>query len=1048
MSDEHSSFESLAERFTDELRTGGRPSVSEFAQAHPEFAEQIHRLFPVLELMEGQGTPVDDLSEEGLLEAEMKQLKSLPPLRRLGDYRIVREVGRGGMGIVFEAQQESLGRKVALKLLPESAHLDQRRLARFEQEARASAMLHHTNIVPIFGVGSHGDTSYFVMQFIDGEPLNSVLKELSRLRKLPSNLHAQSTQANAVAASTIATSLNDSNAWAESAPDSSSDPLEKSSSDISATISQSGTRGNPENAYWRNVARIGTQVANALDHAHNKRILHRDIKPSNLMIDQSGCAWVTDFGLAKYDESPDLTRTGEVVGTLRYMSPEQLNGQSDERSDIFGLGLTLYEMAALRPAYDATDRSQLMKQVLDASPPSLRNVDRRIPRDLETIVQKCTASDPHRRYAQASDVAEDLQRFLAGEPVHARRINPLQRAAKWCRRRPAIATLMTALLVSLLCGIAGVAWQWHKTADALALANSNLRESNRQTSIANRQRSRALKQTMLANRQRAVALIQRNKANQQTAITQEHFKQARESVDRFFTAVSQQRLLKEPGLQPLRKELLQEALNYHQQFVTQYNDDDELRFELGVSHYYIAEIESLMSGSPQLADSLDEPLAIFQELSDSDESNPYPRLWLARTLGMKSNMLARFDSKTALQLAKESIDHLEQLREDFPEENLGLDELARQYQMVGLAYESLDRATQRTDRALSYYTKSYGIRLQVYNDHPDDVEHGVFLADINRDLGITYRRMGEYDRASEHYDRAIEILTPLVESHPNHMLARRTLASISVTVGFFYGTGAKDKDYDKALAYYKIAEDNYADLSTRNPMIIEYQDGLARAISNAGGVQQYLGNVDEALDYRQRAEKIRAKLCLLNPKAVFLHSGWAVSLNGVGSALRSVGRFQESIETHQRAHEVHMETLKLDPRQTVIRLRLVDGIIQLARTHAASLDFQKSIDAIQSIDEFLLPNFSRSHYLKGLEYTINANKIGHWQEEDESPDQDKADLKQLCIDRAKESFQTAFDMGYPVLRESRVEAAFHPTQPRAENQLLRKWLEDQFGTPK
>src|SRR5262249_44425707 len=175
----------------------------------------------------------------------------------------------------------------------------------------------------------------------------------------------------------------------------------------------------------------------ALPHAANQGVLHRDIKPSNLLLDDTGNVWVTDFGLAKAQgDGDDLTRTGDVVGTLRYMAPERFNGQGDLRSDVYSLGLTLYELLTLRPAFQEADRNKLVKEVMPGEPVRPRKLNPTVPRDLETVVLKAIAREPAHRYQTAGALADDLQRFLKGEPIHARRVSFWERAVKWIRRRP------------------------------------------------------------------------------------------------------------------------------------------------------------------------------------------------------------------------------------------------------------------------------------------------------------------------------------------------------------------------------------------------------------------------------------------------------------------------------------------------------------------------------------------------------------------------------------------------------------------------------------
>src|SRR5262249_35003471 len=211
-----------------------------------------------------------------------------------------------------------------------------------------------------------------------------------------------------------------------------------------STLSESGQQ------YWQSVARVGLQVAEALAQAASQGILHRDIKPSNLLLDETGNVWVTDFGLAKaHSDGDDLTHTGDIIGTLRYMAPERFNGKVDVRSDVYSLGLTLYELLTLRPAFDEEDRNKLVKQVMHDEPPRPRKLNPSVPRDLETVVLKAISRDPAHRYQTPTEMAEDLNRFVEALPVKARRVNASERLWRWCGRNPLVASL-TVAIASLL----------------------------------------------------------------------------------------------------------------------------------------------------------------------------------------------------------------------------------------------------------------------------------------------------------------------------------------------------------------------------------------------------------------------------------------------------------------------------------------------------------------------------------------------------------------------------------------------------------------------
>ena len=417
--------------------------------------------------MEGLKSDADDLTGP-----EAAPTRSAPA--RLGDYRIIREIGRGGMGVVYEAVQETLGRSVALKVMPQEYLANPTYLKRFRREARSAARLHHSNIVPVFGVGEHEGFHFFAMQLIRGQTLEAVLQEVRRLRQTdPDPADVALTEA-ARERAELALSLVHGQPVACACPageavtpmgPGSSDPVQT----IPVDVPPDGERPSPESRagshllrsqdslaaerhapYYRSVARIGLQVAEALAYAHEQEILHRDIKPSNIIIDLAGTAWVADFGLAKLVDAEDLTTSRDIVGTLRFMAPERFDGWSDTRSDVYGLGVTLYELLTLRPAFDAVDQPRLVRQIMTGTPVAPRKVDWHVPRDLETICTKAMARSPAERYASAGALAEDLRRFLADRTILARRSTGGERLWRWCRRNPIIATLLSVVAALLV----------------------------------------------------------------------------------------------------------------------------------------------------------------------------------------------------------------------------------------------------------------------------------------------------------------------------------------------------------------------------------------------------------------------------------------------------------------------------------------------------------------------------------------------------------------------------------------------------------------------
>jgi eukaryotic-like serine/threonine-protein kinase len=347
----------------------------------------------------------------------------------LGDFALVREIGRGGMGVVYEAVQISLSRRVAVKVLPQAGMLDPRQLQRFQNEARAAAQLNHPHIVDVICVGCDDGVHYFVMRFVDGKTLAEVNDDC----KLQiSNCKLQID---------------------ESASGLGSEVHSPKTEDLSPKTEVANPKSKFEN---RKCAEWIAQAAEALDHAHSMGVVHRDIKPSNLLVDREGKLWVTDFGLARFADEAGLTMTGDLLGTLRYMSPEQALGQRgaiDHRSDIYALGATLYELLALRPVFDGVDRSDLLRQIAFVEPRPLWKIDRHIPRDLETIALKALEKSPADRYATAGEMAADLRRYLRGEPIHAKPPTLAQRSVKWCLRHRGLVVAAAAVLVLAVVGL-------------------------------------------------------------------------------------------------------------------------------------------------------------------------------------------------------------------------------------------------------------------------------------------------------------------------------------------------------------------------------------------------------------------------------------------------------------------------------------------------------------------------------------------------------------------------------------------------------------------
>ena len=652
--------EFLAAEFVERLRDGERPTVEEYATAHPDWADQIRDLFPTIAAME-------DLKLDK--ETSSGGRASLGPtkIERLGDLRIVREIGRGGMGIVYEAEQESLGRRVAVKVLPKQSLLDEKHLRRFRREARTAAKLHHTNIVPILGVGEQDGFHYYVMQIIRGAGFDEIIPQLNNLTTAtgdePVPRASRAANVSSVARALVNGELrslarvdesrgssNDSAINSSSGTDSNRmaittiDPADDDSvladdsfvltGGIEASDAVTSDICNPPPsavatrfglAYWQSVARIGVQVANALNYAHGQGTLHRDIKPANLLIDEGGIVWVADFGLAKAMEQDNVSRTGDIVGTLRYMAPEQFLGAADARSDIYSLGLTLYELLTLTPAFDETQRKRsFLHESGPLEPARPRRNNPSIPRDLETIVLKAIAVEPNARYQTSAELSEDLQRFLEDRPILARRASAAERLRRWARRNPAVASL-SGIAASLLLIVAIVSTAaYFRTKDAMDAAV--IAESSERV-----QRVKAEATSELA--WDALDKIFERLAPHRYVSPEDFAVDSEASADFDINA--------KPVVSDEAAALLDEMLVFYRKLAAQGDDTDEFRQRIAEANRRVGDIRQRLGQYNQAEKAYRQAIAVYAQLEDGGKTEPKQAAALASVYNELGEVLRR-----------------------------------------------------------------------------------------------------------------------------------------------------------------------------------------------------------------------------------------------------------------------------------------------------------------------------------------------------------------------------------------------------------------------
>jgi serine/threonine protein kinase len=605
-------------QITDRLHAGEPVDAGQYLARHPELADRLWPLLAALDLLGrfASSADADTLPARARAAAEVSGA--------LGDFRLLREVGRGGMGVVYEAEQVSLRRRVALKVLPFAATMDPRQLQRFHNEARAAAGLHHSHIVPVFFVGSERGVHFYAMQLIEGVTVAALITELRREA-------AGEPAAAAAGASEPTTPYVAGVAGTAETP-------------ARASLSTEGPRRG--RAYYRTVAGLGVQAAEALDYAHERGVVHRDIKPGNLMLDMHGALWVTDFGLAHLQQAEgSLTLTGDLVGTLRYMSPEQALAKRvpiDHRTDVYSLGATLYELLTLRPPFAGQDRQELLRQIAFEEPLPPGKISKAVPAELGTIVLKALEKSSADRYATAQDLADDLRRFLEDRPIQARRPTCWQRLRRWARRHQSL--VWSAGVAAVLLLLFAVA--------TLVVSNAVIiREM--------KEKERALE---AARTSEAVAQVQQRLAGQ-------NLRKACDAVDQMLNRVAEERLLHQPRMTATRRALLEDAARFYQEFARQGGNEPWVRLEAGRAYCRLASVLNEMGQPDRAVEASRHAISLLEQLRAEDSTERTYRWTLADAYFQLGRTLRAYGQPgKAEKVLRKAIDLCAQLTAEAPGE--------------------------------------------------------------------------------------------------------------------------------------------------------------------------------------------------------------------------------------------------------------------------------------------------------------------------------------------------------------------------------------------
>ncbi len=845
------------------LEQGTPLDLEALIEVHPEFADEIRSITASLDLLHDATKQMRPISQQ------TKQ-QPVAVARRLGDFEIGREIGRGGMGVVYEARQISLERQVALKVLPFAAMWDQKQIARFRNEALAAAQLHHPNIVPVFAVGQERGVHFYAMQLIEGQSLDQVVCEL----------HQEGDGGQAKPQAMASTVLGHT-----------TETTKKSSADFSAQHSHD------RSGYCRAIAKLGQQAAEALHHAHEYGVVHRDIKPSNLMVDSSAKLWVADFGLARIQNSPGVTMTGDVVGTLRYMSPEQAAGQHalvDTRTDIYGLGATLYELLTLQPAFPGEDRHAVLRDIEAKEPMPPRTINSAIPVDLETIVLQAMSKSRDSRYPTAEAFAEDLQRFLDGKPTQARRPTVVDRTAKWVRRHRNMVGLAAGFLMLLTLG---------STVAALKIANEQQRTK--------------------------IALVE---AKQNLARAEEHFAQARRVVDRFGIQLADQ-LQETPGTERLRQQLLVETLKYYREFAQHIEGDQRAQDQLAMTHLKTGVVTAKLGANRKALAEYQSAQQLLKKLIKQDPKNDHLQSQLALA---RNNMALLFAAAGDIASAEReyglAIVAQQQLVADAPDNLSYTSQLAESHLNLG----TLLGQAAKTQAAIGALNNGVDLLRAVCDANPENVGHVRSLAMAYNNLGYVQRKV-DTTQAMRSASQAVELLERVCQTPT---ASTECVADLSLCYSNLAAMQGNTNRTAEAIVSYRRAVALRESLVRKSPGVVRYRSELAANLNNMALLHIRTDDTSAASKAFGYANRLFAALLEDYPSNTAYASGWAALLNNQGLALANIERLDEAIRAYAQAVKVQWRVWEQLPDSPAVR----DALSRIYYNHGRALQQAGRVD--------------------------------------------------------------------------------------------------------
>jgi tetratricopeptide (TPR) repeat protein/predicted Ser/Thr protein kinase len=807
----------------------GRPADEEWYRRFPQHRERLERLF-TLHAAAGVSAPPRETLER--VSGEPAPGPGAPGPPAAGSLELQEEVGRGGMGVVYKARQPGLNRTVAVKVVLAGGHAEPQARARFRREAEAVARLQHPNVAQVYEVGERDGLPYFAMEFVAG---GSLERRLARGPLMP-----------------------------------------------------------------RQSAGLVEVLARAVQAAHQAGIVHRDLKPGNVLLAGQLDApleqcdpKIVDFGLAKWlheaaasagegpadaDARAWRTQTGAVVGTPSYMAPEQAGAAAEvgPAADVYALGAILYECLTARPPFRAATALETLLQVRAEEPVSPRLLNARVPRDLETVCLKCLQKEPARRYGSALELAGDLRRFLAGEPIVARPVGPAERALKWARRRPAVAGLLAAVLILLTGGLTAVSWLWWLAEERRREAEGNLA-----------------------------------RANEQRDLARTNLRHARAAVDDYCLKVSNDERLRE-NFRPLRKELLQTAVPFYERFVAQQTEDEEMRAELGRGCLRLGALTQEIGDPKEAIPRAEQAREIFTSLSPGHAAAGDYAEDLAETL----QLLGRLYRVTSqIQLALERTQAAVALRRELADRHPNAADPLRGLGVALLELGYLYRMDSRFDDAEKHLRQALEVRKRLVARHPEVGAYQNDLLGSHSELGLFFRARGRMEAAEKAYREALALGQRLTARHPEISEYRLTLARVYNNVGLLYKHthryAAAERAFRHALAL-------HGQLLASNPEVVGHQVRVAGTKHNLGLINYSLNNNERALTLLREAVAMMKLLVAKYPE-VTDHALTLGSIYGdLALTVRQSGKREDSLSWYALAVKTLEDVRKRHPRNTLL----------------------------------------------------------------------------------------------------------------------------------